>query len=1228
MTRTESAARFFKLLEGLAAEFRNLEAERDALLATVGGEAGEALDPASEGRWDGRAGTLARAAPAGEARPSLPLPAGGAGRAGALADEDYSSRTSGVVGSGGGSVSYALNSLQSGVGSPTREGVSEVCSDGEAVQENSADDQPSTPRAIREHVRTKQIGKRQKRAKKPRTSVGASQAFGSLELRSCWYDLYLSNEIEAQDDDKIALILKRQAISKQPGMRFVQLEDSANGMNFVLRPTDRLRFLWDLIGTALLLHDIILIPLQVAFQYSQPVLFAVGFLIYWMFDIVMNFNTGYFGEGTLVLDRVKIAWRYLRRWLVFDVSLVLADVIVLAWVGSANGFQVLGGLRAFRLVRVLKIGRITDNIEELLARYGVQHLLITLSIAQIVGGILLAGHLLACAWYYIGRSTSEGWLHVFDDEGIEVYAAYLRSMYWVLGHMLAAPVDPSMSPHTDVERTFTVLTIFSSVLIVGSGISKMTNCIAELDRTQAEAKDIKRKLRRVLQNAGADADLSARVVRFALHSFSKMGLMSMEASVNQLLSKSLASEVNVSQRSGYLRLHPLFGLVGQAFPEVFMKLCSACRLLIFADNDLVFARGTLSENMYVTLQGKFALKTPIEEHASFDRNGEDLGNPSIDDQNTWIIRRLCDVHWLSEASMYTKVMYKSDLKTESFADALALSGFEFADCMRKTPKCIGLVYRYARALLDYMASSDEWSDGIIAIETAEGICSNLVGDSTHEEVDFHPAESAQLAATIEAFVADIAECRDWPCAEALVSRIVQCFQELHPKHGVYTKVNLKREQDTAICSIASVVWLLQGRYDFFVAPQNPVTRMSPELWADLQTFIHWADLDSHMVHTLLVFLVVRGLGKSLSFAKAMRMGATSPEEVVLELRGVVPGTMPSWDSLGGHDQLLTLCLNMHMSFNVAQMLQGENTPHQVAMLQNLVLKEGAFGARAFKLYLVAFVGVMCGLGARDCSGSKFLDQKTGTPIMDGLRVLQRLQDLSPYAVYWRTIVNRARSLSLPSKCAPDCAVARLACLVRANATDVSALKAVWMSLAPGDRAALTDHFLADGLVEPAYVLTFLPMYLANGRANAAVGLRRALEVLVELLEFLRIGGFADDQREHTITVDLQDLAVFARTVESPAVFMAVVVHSTLVPSSAGLRVVVGTKHKQNAAHVTWAADPIHETVSLTRQMHRKILAMEQLLLTTPSQSEEQATFNKEALLHLREHDKATDRVAL
>lgn len=37
-------------------------------------------------------------------------------------------------------------------------------------------------------------------------------------------------------------------------------------------------------------------------------------------DILVSFRTGHFEKGTLVTDSRKIAWHYLQRWFLFDIS--------------------------------------------------------------------------------------------------------------------------------------------------------------------------------------------------------------------------------------------------------------------------------------------------------------------------------------------------------------------------------------------------------------------------------------------------------------------------------------------------------------------------------------------------------------------------------------------------------------------------------------------------------------------------------------------------------------------------------------------------------------------------------------------------------------------------------------------------------------------------------------------------------------------------------------------
>merc|ERR550534_1024524 len=146
----------------------------------------------------------------------------------------------------------------------------------------------------------------------------------------------------------------------------------------------------------------------------------------------------------------------------------------------------------------------------------------------------MIAHLCACIWYGIGlqieRSGGESWvskLRVHESMGNDsMQELYVRSLYWALGHLLAAPVDPSIQPASYSERVFTVCMILGSLIIIGAGISKMTNCIAELDRAKAHANDTRRKLQRVLRTSQAPWDLSSRIIRFAVHSYWRRGALS------------------------------------------------------------------------------------------------------------------------------------------------------------------------------------------------------------------------------------------------------------------------------------------------------------------------------------------------------------------------------------------------------------------------------------------------------------------------------------------------------------------------------------------------------------------------------------------------------------------------------------------------------------------------------------------------------------------------------
>lgn len=95
--------------------------------------------------------------------------------------------------------------------------------------------------------------------------------------------------------------------------------------------------------------------------------------VYFMFDLLLNFNTGYESRGTLVLIRHRIIFNYLKSWFIIDIAATLpytwmfgeGDERFYTQVygnesASSNAqilklFKIIRFLRILRLLRVLKI---------------------------------------------------------------------------------------------------------------------------------------------------------------------------------------------------------------------------------------------------------------------------------------------------------------------------------------------------------------------------------------------------------------------------------------------------------------------------------------------------------------------------------------------------------------------------------------------------------------------------------------------------------------------------------------------------------------------------------------------------------------------------------------------------------------------------------------------------------------------------------------------------------
>eukprot|EP00443_Scrippsiella_acuminata_P069811 CAMPEP_0115373794 /NCGR_PEP_ID=MMETSP0271-20121206/1619_1 /TAXON_ID=71861 /ORGANISM="Scrippsiella trochoidea, Strain CCMP3099" /LENGTH=720 /DNA_ID=CAMNT_0002796815 /DNA_START=51 /DNA_END=2210 /DNA_ORIENTATION=- len=719
----------------------------------------------------------------------------------------------------------------------------------------------------------------------------------------------------------------------------------------------------------------------------------------------------------------------------------------------------------------------------------------------------------------------------------------------------------------------------------------MTNTIAELSKLNHDFIETKRQLQSFLKAAGVHRELSTRIIQFALHSYTRRCALSLDAGVLGLLSERLKSELAVNQRSRYFLVHPLFAAVRDNYQEVFRDICESFTPNVYADGDVIFNSGRVAKCMYLTHQGSFKIQFRCRDSGvsgaiaglgSSWASSETHGGSS--EMDAFVLE---EPEWICEVSLYTKFVHQCTLQSVSFADAFTFSCQDFLNCVSMSPRCVGFVYRYAQ---EFVATAPKLPKEFAALplemqslraakeayETMQKATQPLTSELESPDADFDDTQ---------VFLQHLKS--NTRSASDICDALPRVFMELDETSGLFAKLLHMDERNRAICSMFSIIMLVKNRYSDFVAPQKAERQLSSSKWEDWQSFAQWVDITDEQLHAALVFLAIRGLGKMKSLAKALPNDARSPEDIVLHLMDNVARIVPSVSQLSS--QMATLVQDALLAskcFSLPQLLQGENTPSQVELLKNSMSSQGEV---LLKFLLLCQVGVMCGLmGARTPQGSAFMDETNSTNILAAIKFLRMAVCSSSHAVYWGYILSRGEHLGLPTDELEQIALCRLACLCRTSSSETKFLQGAWDGLSKGIRRTLMDNLLADGIQERAFVFAFLPLYFANAKANIAVGLQRALLVLVDLLEVLRFEGCAEEAGSYNIVVDLQEVAAFAKDAVNPRVFQATAAHVKLVQSGSEVQILVATKHKERVKLGTWAEDQELDMPGVLRKLERKV----------------------------------------
>ncbi|CAL1136719.1 unnamed protein product, partial [Cladocopium goreaui] len=473
----------------------------------------------------------------------------------------------------------------------------------------------------------------------------------------------------------------------------------------VIAPYSRLRFSWDLIGTCLIILDVVILPLTLAWQIDKKLfpiqksfeamllqLLAWTNVLFWPLDVLLNFNTGFHQKGLLIMKRKPIAKNYVHTWLAFDVTVVLIDwtLSILntfledenqGYLQTLRSARYLRAFRSVRILRIIKSRKMNITLENWVIGLGQQNLVLAFNVLRMLLSILLTAHLLACTWFGVGvvvSQTGESWIDVAGVGSSTGPVQYLHALSWV--------VQPPSVPELGVLNTDSLLERIASwsqdcpvvvtVLVIGSALSLLTGTLQEIRTINNQRSRKRRELRTYLHSQSAPTELVMRIMSFADYKLDRHSPVSYDI---DLISPLLVAELAVWQKGHLMRGHPLFSLTSEAFPKVFADICGALHKELYYEGESAFLAGLLAESMYITSHGSFVL---------YDSHGQEMEKFSNDRQ------------FFSEVALYVDtVMHNCTLSIETFAEVYSLSGKSITSILLHSPICASMFVEYAKEFI-------------------------------------------------------------------------------------------------------------------------------------------------------------------------------------------------------------------------------------------------------------------------------------------------------------------------------------------------------------------------------------------------------------------------------------------------------------------------------------------------------------------------------------------------
>ncbi|CAK0862463.1 unnamed protein product [Prorocentrum cordatum] len=380
----------------------------------------------------------------------------------------------------------------------------------------------------------------------------------------------------------------------------------------LLQPASRVRLLWELVTTLLVIYDAAVVPMQ-AFGWPPESFTDVTDWIsraFWTADIAASFLTGVYIDLELELRFWEVARTYAKGWMAFDVVIVISEwvpVFVMSGGGESSGAgRMLDHFRLLRFARTLRFFK----LEMVFERFGSvfnsavawrAHNVVRMFLYFVVGI-----HMTACGWFWVGSRSGDGWVAREIEEEAGVDYEYLTSVRWALAQLHgASEVVPTNTSESAYAIAALLLGLGSLCLLISAANSGMIR-LQEMRSSVAKQRLL---MRSYLRKNNVSRELSLAVKNcFDV----QMKLRVKESNADQALEavaflpQNLRMDIEEEVRSPFMFANSFFSDIDDCNPRIVRQLChECCSEKSVRPTEVVFAAGDACTSMYFVMAGDF-----------------------------------------------------------------------------------------------------------------------------------------------------------------------------------------------------------------------------------------------------------------------------------------------------------------------------------------------------------------------------------------------------------------------------------------------------------------------------------------------------------------------------------------------------------------------------------------------------------------------------------------------